>query len=134
MTVYTADLTSLEAWQLLTDEPDARLIDVRTEAELSYVGAPDLTPIDRTVVRLLWAPPGKDFAARVDHLFDRPDRPLLLLCRSGTRSAAAATLLSQSGRSRVYNVVDGFEGPINDDGHRGVTSGWKASGLPWRQT
>jgi rhodanese-related sulfurtransferase len=62
------------------------------------------------------------------------DTPVLLICRSGARSRAAATALTGAGFSRAYNVSDGFEGDLNPDKHRGQENGWKASGLPWRQT
>jgi rhodanese-related sulfurtransferase len=63
----------------------------------------------------------------------RPERPVLFLCRSGVRSAAAAEAAARAGYAHAYNVTEGFEGPLDADGHRGV-SGWKAAGLPWRQS
>ena len=60
--------------------------------------------------------------------------PLLFLCRSGVRSAAAAKAMTAAGYATCLNVSDGFEGPLDGDARRGTSRGWKASGLPWRQT
>jgi len=62
------------------------------------------------------------------------DAPLLFLCRSGARSAAAAKAMTAAGYSTCLNVADGFEGPLDANGKRGSAAGWKATGLPWRQT
>jgi rhodanese-related sulfurtransferase len=65
-----------------------------------------------------------------------PDKeaPLLFLCRSGARSAAAAKAMTAAGYSTCLNVADGFEGPLDAQAKRGTAGGWKAAGLPWRQT
>jgi rhodanese-related sulfurtransferase len=59
--------------------------------------------------------------------------PVLLLCRSGARSRAAAMALTAAGFEKAFNVAGGFEGDADGQGHRGNRNGWKASGLPWRQ-
>ena len=59
-------------------------------------------------------------------------RPIYLLCRSGVRSRAAAEALTDAGLGPAFNVLEGFEGPHDDEGHRTV-AGWKIAGLPWRQ-
>jgi rhodanese-related sulfurtransferase len=61
------------------------------------------------------------------------DTPLLMLCRSGARSRAAAIALTRAGFKRAYNVAGGFEGNVDHGGHRGNVNGWKAANLPWRQ-
>jgi rhodanese-related sulfurtransferase len=58
---------------------------------------------------------------------------VLLICRSGARSRAAAIALAKAGFEKAFNVAGGFEGDPDDQGHRGNSNGWKASGLPWRQ-
>jgi DNA repair protein RadC len=62
-----------------------------------------------------------------------PSRPVLLICRSGNRSVEAAAALEAAGFTDVTNVVDGFEGPLDENDHRGTKSGWRHDGLPWQQ-
>jgi rhodanese-related sulfurtransferase len=62
------------------------------------------------------------------------EAPVLLLCRSGARSRAAAIALTAAGFGQAINIGDGFEGDTDDEGHRGNRNGWKASNLPWRQS
>ncbi len=61
------------------------------------------------------------------------NRPIVLICRSGHRSVDAGLALEKAGFSEVYNVLDGFEGPLDDKHHRGAKSGWRKEGLPWEQ-
>lgn len=136
---YAGDLTPREAWQLLQDEPDAVLVDCRTRAEWSYVGVPDPGALGRPLVTVEWQslPTGRVNDGFVDELRealgDKADAPLVFLCRSGVRSVAAARAATAAGLGRSYNVLDGFEGGLDADGHRGRT-GWRAEGLPWRQS
>jgi rhodanese-related sulfurtransferase len=60
------------------------------------------------------------------------DRPVVFLCRSGNRSIGAAEVATEAGITPAYNVLDGFEGHLNAQGHRGE-AGWRATGLPWKQ-
>lgn len=133
MTVSVIDLAT--AWQLLTDDADAVLLDVRTEAEWAFVGVPDLRSLDKETRFIEWTqfPAGianPDFHAQATKGLD-PTRPTLVICRSGARSQAAAEALTEIGFISAYNVVDGFEGHLDDEGHR--QGGWKSSGLPWVQ-
>jgi rhodanese-related sulfurtransferase len=135
---YAGDLGPAEAYELLERDPDAVLVDVRTRAEWAYVGLPDLSGLGKAVVRVEWSryPDGARNAAFLDELaaagVDR-DRPVVFLCRSGVRSGAAAEAATGAGYGRAYNVAEGFEGPLDGDGHRG-SRGWRAAGLPWRQS
>jgi rhodanese-related sulfurtransferase len=61
------------------------------------------------------------------------NRPIVLICRSGHRSIDAGMALEKAGFSDVYNVLEGFEGPLDDDHHRGELTGWRKDGLPWEQ-
>jgi rhodanese-related sulfurtransferase len=136
---YAADLTPTDAYRLLVDDPQAVLVDVRTGAEWAYVGVPDLTGIGKTLVKIEWVsfPDGTPNAGFVDQLAAtgvRPEQPVLFLCRSGVRSIGAATAATAAGYGRAYNITEGFEGNLDDAGHRGGSGGWKASGLPWRQS
>ena len=135
---YAGDVDSRRAWEMLEADPKAVLVDVRTAPECRYVGAPDLRPLAKAPVFVEWQSypdlavnPG--FAAEVEGQGVRKDATLLLLCRSGARSRAAAILLTKLGFARCYNVADGFEGAKDAEGHRGRAAGWKAAGLPWSQ-
>ncbi|MEZ5856567.1 MAG: rhodanese-like domain-containing protein [Hyphomicrobiaceae bacterium] len=129
-------------WQRLADNTQAVLIDVRTRAEWSYVGLPDLTPIGKTVLTVEWLgfPDNKLNAGFVDQLSAvlsktgaGKDSELYFICRSGARSLSAAQAMLNAGYSRCFNVAEGFEGPLDAARHRGGHSGWKAEGLPWVQ-
>jgi rhodanese-related sulfurtransferase len=135
---YAGDIDSRRAWELLETDAQTVLIDVRTKPECRYVGAPDLRGVGKSTVFVEWqgypdlaVNPG--FAAEVEAEGVRRDATVLLLCRSGARSRAAAILLTKLGFARCYNVADGFEGAKDERGHRGRAAGWKAAGLPWVQ-
>lgn len=137
---YTGDLNAAEAWALLAREPKAQLVDVRTAAEWTFVGVPDLTEVDRKPVCVEWQTfpsmvQNPEFAARVDAAVgNRKDVPVLFLCRTGARSKAAAAAMTANGYTQAYNIAGGFEGDLDAKNHRGTTTGWKAAGLPWIQT
>ena len=138
---YAGDITPGQAWELLRDNADAVLVDVRTEAEWRFVGVPDTAAIDRPTALIEWVDfggsPNPDFVAQLKQILaDRgvdSDAPVIFLCRSGQRSIGAATAATAAGFAPSYNVLEGFEGPLNADGHRGG-AGWRALGLPWRQS
>ena len=134
---YAGDVSPSEAYAAVTGEGDALLLDCRTRAEWVYVGVPDLASSGRETAFVEWQGyPGNAVNRRfVDEAVEagvRPGRPVYLLCRSGVRSIAAAEALTAAGLGPAYNVLDGFEGPHDAQGHRTV-SGWKVEGLPWRQ-
>ena len=137
---YAGDLSAAEAWAQLSREPAAQLVDVRTTAEWSFVGVPDLSSIGRRVHCLEWQgypsmAANPDFVAQARAaLGDKKDTPVLFLCRSGARSRAAAMAMTGAGYTRSFNVAGGFEGDLDEERHRGRQSGWKAAGLPWKQT
>lgn len=134
---YAGDLMPREAWELLRSNPDALLVDVRTDAEWRFVGIPDLAPIGKQVQLVQWqlfpeGRPNPDFVGEVAGLLEI-EQPVLFLCRSGARSRAAAMALTAAGYGPCYNVAEGFEGDKDGEGHRGRVGGWKHAGLPWRQ-
>jgi rhodanese-related sulfurtransferase len=134
---YAGDVAPTDAYAALQADADAVLVDVRTSAEWSYVGLPDLSQIGKRVIPLEWQrfPDGARNISFVEQLRAAgvgEGAPIYFLCRSGVRSAAAAELATAAGLGPSYNVSDGFEGPLDRDGHRTV-SGWKIAGLPWRQ-
>lgn len=137
---YAGDIPADEAWRTLSENPGAVLIDVRTSAEWSFVGIPDLSSVGRDALLIEWqAYPdmaiNRTFVDDVVATLGDVDKdiPVLLLCRSGARSRSAAIALTRAGFRHSYNVVGGFEGDLNEARHRGARNGWKASGLPWRQ-
>ncbi|GAA1236924.1 rhodanese-like domain-containing protein [Oryzihumus leptocrescens] len=134
---YAGDVPPQEAYAALESDPAAVLVDVRTTAEWSYVGLPDLTGLGKRVLPVEWQrfPDGSVNERFLDQLRDAgvtEGAPIYFLCRSGVRSAAAAAAATRAGLGPAYNVADGFEGPLDGQGHRSV-SGWKVAGLPWRQ-
>ena len=135
---YAGDITPREAWELLSDNPEAVLVDCRTSAEWKWVGVADVSGLGRDVVYIEWnSADGAHNEAFVDELVANGvtpgERPVVFLCRSGNRSIGAAEAATAAGIAPSYNVLDGFEGNLDENGHRGAT-GWKAVGLPWRQS
>jgi rhodanese-related sulfurtransferase len=127
-----------QTWEALRSDPQAQLVDVRTDAEWTYVGLTDLSAAGKQPVLIPWQifPTMQRNPAFVDQLREvgfTPEHRLFFICRSGARSLAAAQAAVEAGFPHSYNVADGFEGPPDADGHRGRISGWKADGLPWRQ-
>ena len=138
MTGYAGDITPREAWDMLANDPKARLVDVRTGAEWSFVGVPDLSDLGMEPLLVEWYDfPNRDlnpgFLEQVrEGAADRAS-PLLFICRSGVRSKAAAVAVTAEGYAQCYNVATGFEGDHDEDAHRGRLGGWKHDGLPWVQ-
>jgi rhodanese-related sulfurtransferase len=135
---YAGDISPDTAWELLRDDPTAKLVDVRTGPEVTFVGLPDLSRLGKAVVTVPWKTyPGMtsnpSFVEDVAEAGVQPADTVLLLCRSGQRSAAAAQALSARGFERCYNVAEGFEGDKDDRGRRATRNGWKVRGLPWYQ-
>ena len=135
---YAGDISAAEAWERLKNDPKAHLLDVRTRAEWNFVGLPDLSSLGRRVHCVEWQgfPNGArnpGFAGEAAQALDDANAQVMVLCRSGSRSRAAAIALTQAGFTRAFNIGDGFEGEPDQEGHRGKINGWKASNLPWRQ-
>lgn len=127
-----------QTWEALGTDPQAQLVDVRTDAEWAYVGLPDLTDAGKQPVLIPWQrfPTGQVNEGFVEQLRQAgftPEHRIYFLCRSGVRSVAAADAAIGAGFPHAYNVADGFEGPPDAEGHRGTLAGWKADELPWRQ-
>lgn len=136
------DVSPLETWARLKSDPRAALVDVRTRAEWAFVGLPDLTSIGRRAVPVEWQtfPDNRvdpNFAERVAAAIAADGvaatDEVFFICRSGGRSRMAAEVMAAAGFERSRNVADGFEGPLDDQRHRGQLAGWKAAGLPWMQ-
>ena len=139
------EILPTDAWTILETEPNARLVDVRTQAEWAFVGVPDLSELDQAPICVEWVQlPGMSenprFAdAVIEALGDTEPSKLLFICRSGARSRRAAeAMAARFAKSNVVteclNVAEGFEGDLNQKGRRGFQSGWKHRGLAWRQS
>jgi rhodanese-related sulfurtransferase len=129
---YEGALLPSEAHQLLQAAPGAKLVDVRTRAEWDWVGRiPGAVEIE-----LLTYPgsrPNPSFLAELERQVAK-GAPVMFICRSGGRSHNAALLAMQAGYTQCYNVLEGFEGDKDGQGHRNTKGGWRASGLPWTQS
>jgi len=128
----------MTAWAALEHDAEAHLVDCRTDAEWQYVGVPDLRRAGKQAILVSWQyfPSGnvnRSFVAELSDAGLRPQHKIYFICRSGVRSLAAAHEALAAGFTQVFNVADGFEGPHDAEGHRGMLAGWKADGLPWRQ-
>ena len=127
-----------QAWQALQTDPLARLVDVRTDAEWTFVGLPDVGDAGPQPVLIPWQvyptmQTHPDFVGALRRAGLTPEHHIHFLCRSGARSMAAAQAAGAAGFPHTYNVAGGFEGNPDREGHRGTQEGWKAEGLPWRQ-
>lgn len=142
---YAGDISAAEAWRVLSENPKAVLVDVRTRAEWSFVGVVDLGSLNKEPLLVEWASfpamnVNGNFASEVATAQNEivgdgsKEAPVLFLCRSGARSRSAAKALTALGYRAAYNIAGGFEGDLDEAHHRGHSNGWKASGLPWMQS
>ncbi len=136
---YKGDVTVQQAWELLQNEARSVLVDVRTEPEWMFVGIPALASVDKRLIRVCWQvfPTMQVNGSFVENVADhgvQPEDTILMLCRSGVRSMSSAATMTAAGYQNCYNVLGGFEGPHDEERHRGKTDGWKAAGLPWEQS
>lgn len=125
-------LTPSEAHAFLMRHPEAIFVDCRSEIEYLFVGHPI------GAIHIAWQD-SPDWDVNPDFLGHARkaasvDRPVVLICRSGRRSAEAGRYLEKYGFPEVYNVEHGFEGDMDEARHRGTKNGWKFDGLPWEQT
>ena len=130
-----SELSLGQAWTVLSSNERSVMIDCRTVAEWNFVGLPDLRAVGKEIRTVEWVrypdgAPNIDFVAQATEGID-PGDTVLLLCRSGARSRAAAQALAAAGYGDVHNVTAGFEGDLDGSGHR--HGGWKDS-LPWVQS
>lgn len=127
---YAGALLPAEAYALM--QTGAKLVDVRTDAELHYVGSvPGSEAIEWNTY-----PEGQRNPAFLEQLAEaaRKDEPVMFLCRSGVRSHHAAIAAAEAGWADAYNVLEGFEGDKDAAGHRNTAGGWKFARLPWVQS
>jgi rhodanese-related sulfurtransferase len=128
---YAGELTPREANDVLHLAPGARIVDVRTRAEWDWVGRV------AGAVEIEWNQyPGgvrnPNFLAELKRQVD-PEALVMFLCRSGARSTGAASAATEAGYNSCYNILEGFEGDKDANGHRNTIGGWRKAGLPWIQ-
>ncbi|UCV22532.1 rhodanese-like domain-containing protein [Ferribacterium limneticum] len=128
---YQGELTPQEAGDLLRLAPGAKIVDVRTRAEWDWVGRV------AGAVEIEWNQyPGgvrnPNFMAELKRQVD-PEALVMFLCRSGVRSVAAAAAATEAGYNSCYNILEGFEGDKDANGHRNTIGGWRKAGMPWIQ-
>ena len=127
------NLSPKQSWELMQANPGAVLIDVRTKMEHDFVGRP------LNAVHVPWkeAPDWQinpEFIEQVKQAVSDVTNPVLLLCRSGKRSLEAADVLQEAGFKHLVNILDGFDGDLDENKHRGNLGGWRFCQLPWEQT
>ena len=133
-------LNPKQAWELLQHEPRAILVDIRSTMEYLFVGHP------KGSIHIPWMDEpdwtvNPDFVRRVRELMlggaicdsGSGCAPIILICRSGKRSLEAGRKLIEAGFGEVFNVLEGFEGELDDDHHRSTLGGWRHADLPWEQ-
>ena len=138
-------VTAEEAYKMWKSEAErVHILDVRTPEEYVFVGHAEMARnIPLLFVKHAWnaetnqfaVEPNPDFITEVKRLFS-PTDTLLVMCRSGDRSAMAVNALAKAGFVNVYNIIDGMEGDTVDDSkskHHGkrMKNGWKNCGSPW---
>lgn len=127
------NLNPKQCWALLQDNPAAVIVDVRTTIEHTFVGHPP------AAIHIAWKEfPGmqlnSSFVEQVKQAVPDKNVPVLLFCRSGQRSLDAAKALEGEGYRHLVNILEGFEGPLDEHKHRGNLGGWRFHGLPWEQS
>lgn len=125
---YQGALTPQEAYQLMQNDPDTLLVDVRTQAELELVGrVPGAKHIEWAFYPGMVANP--DFDQQLVEQVDK-NSPVIFMCRTGGRSHNAAVVAAKLGYT-AFNMLEGFEGEANAEQQRTMINGWKHAGLPW---
>jgi rhodanese-related sulfurtransferase len=131
---YAGATTPEESWTLLQADSNIILIDVRTNAERDWVGRVNIPDAQHGSVQWMLYPsstPNPDFMAQLIELVPNKSSVLLFLCRSGVRSRHGAKLATENGYSNCVDILQGFEGDKDTQGHRKMVSGWCYAGLPW---
>ena len=131
---YAGGVRPQQAWALL-QAGEVQLVDVRSAEELKFVGqVPGSQHVAWATGTALTRNPRfvRELEAKLAKAGGK-DAVVLLLCRSGKRSALAADAAAKAGFTNIYNVLEGFEGEIDASGQRGHGDGWRFHGLPWSQ-
>ena len=135
--LYAGAVTPDEAYVLLQGDSYVQLIDVRTRAERDWVGRVFIPANQEHSVEWNVYPENisnPDFLIQLDKVADKvaqKDTALLFLCRSGVRSRLAAQRATEAGYRNCFDILTGFEGDKDAEGHRKTLGGWCQNGLPW---
>ena len=130
---YAGAVTPREAFELLQADAKVKLVDVRTNAERDWIGRPAIPEGQHGAVQWSLYPggaPNPDFGPQLEHAADKDD-VVLFLCRSGVRSRHAARVATELGYRNAFDILEGFEGDRDAEGHRKTLGGWCKAGLPW---
>jgi len=130
---YAGAVNPQQAYELLQQDPNVKLIDVRTNAERDWVGRVAIPEGQHAAVQWSLYPggtPNPEFVRQLEQVADK-DNVLLFLCRSGVRSRHAAKLATEHGYANCFDILEGFEGDKDAQGHRKSVGGWCKAGLPW---
>ena len=130
---YAGAVTPQEAYALLQADPRVKLVDVRTNAERDWIGRPAIPEAQHGAVQWTLYPggaPNPDFATQLQQAADKED-VVLFLCRSGVRSRHAARVATELGYTDAFDILEGFEGDRDSEGHRRTVGGWCKARLPW---
>ena len=130
---YAGAVTPQEAYALLRSDASVKLVDVRTNAERDWVGRVAIPEPQHLAVQWATYPggtPNPEFGAQLEQVA-RKDEVLLFLCRSGVRSRHSARVATEHGFAESYDILEGFEGDRDAQGHRKTIGGWCKAGLPW---
>lgn len=128
---YAGEVTPAEAHRLFT-AAQAKIVDVRSRFEYDYIGR---VPGSALIPWKHW--PGGEFNPQFLPELRRQcaaDNIVLFLCRSGVRSHSAAEVAAEAGYLQAFNILEGFEGDLNEQAQRGHLGGWRRAGLPWKQS
>lgn len=139
MSTELKSLSPKEAWQICQQNSRTLLIDVRSSMEYLFVGHPV------GAIHIPWIDEpdwivNPDFVTDIRKLIlggvtedNDSSVPIILICRSGKRSAEAGLKLMEAGFKNLYNIDEGFEGELDEQHHRSTTGGWRYHNLPWQQ-
>ncbi len=138
MQLYHGDLLPKDSWDILVREKNAYIVDVRTKAEWHYVGGPDPKDFQNEIIKIEWLTYpdmqlNPDFASELMQCVTDKSAILIFICHTGMRSGAAADKMISLGYANCFNILNGFNGVLDPQNHRGTINGWKADKLPWRQ-
>jgi len=130
---YAGAVTPQEAFALVQGDPKVKIVDVRTNAERDWVGRVAVPAAQHLAVEWATYPGGQPnpaFGAQLEDVAGK-DEVLLFLCRSGVRSRHGARVATELGYTNSFDILEGFEGDRDAEGHRKTVGGWCKAGLPW---
>lgn len=130
---YAGAVTPAEAYALVQEKPNVKLVDVRTNAERDWVGRVAIPEAQHAAIEWNLYPggtPNPQFLEQLEKVASKDD-VLLFLCRSGVRSRHAAKLATEHGFLNSFDILEGFEGDKDAQGHRKTVGGWCKANLPW---